>query len=76
MHAEYGHVYNEDNDVHVTNEVSRKRRYTFINRIQKERAQPTSNPYLTLASIQRVSCIDCCANKCCQLADRDMLMRV
>ena len=81
MHAEHGHVSNEDNDGYVTNEVnvdpsSRKRRYTFINRIQKERAQPASKLYLSLESIQKVSCIDCCANKCCQLADRDMLMRV
>ena len=81
MHAEHGHVSNEDNDGYVTNEVnvapsSRKRHYTFINRIPKERAKPVSNLYLSLKSIQKVSCIDCCANKCCQLADHDVLMRV
>lgn len=81
MHAECGHVSNEDNDGYVTNAVnfahsSRKRCCTFISKIQKERAQLASNLYLSLQSIQKVSCIDCCANKCCQLTDRDMLMRV
>ena len=55
---------------------SRKRRYTFINRMQKDRAPPASSIYLSIESVQRVSCIDCCARKCCQFADRDMVMRL
>ena len=56
MHAEHGHVSNEDNDGNVTNVVnvshaSRKKRYTFVNKIQKERAQLASNIYWLLESI-------------------------
>ena len=81
MHDEHADVYNEDNHANVTNEVnvvptSTKRRYTFINRILKQSAQSTSSFYVSRESIQRISCIDCCAKKYCQLVDRDGLMRM
>ena len=31
---------------------------------------------MSCESIQRVSSIDCCARKCCQLVDRDVLMQI
>ena len=81
MHARHDNVSNEENDAHVTSEVnvapaSKKRRYTFINRAPKQRSQPTSNFYVSWESIQRVSCIDCCAKKCCQVIDRNVLLGI
>ena len=72
---------NAKNDAHVTSEVnvaptSTKRCYTFINRAPKQRSQPTSKFYVSWESVQRVSCIDCCAKKCCQVIDCNVLMRI
>ena len=81
MHARYEDVSNDENVGNKLNgnnavHLPRKRRYTFINRTQKSRVTPASTFYLSNESIQRVSCIDCCAKKCCQFADRDMLTRL
>ena len=59
MYVEHDDVSNEGNDGNVTNEVnatsiSRKRRYTFINRVPKERPQPASALYVSRESVQRV----------------------
>ena len=81
MHYEHSDVCNKDNHANVTNEVnvaptSTKRHYTFINRIPKHSTWPTSAFYVSRESLQRISCIDCCAKKCCQLVDCDVLMRM
>ena len=81
MHVEHVDVSNEVNDGNIFNEVnaastSTKRRYTFINRVPKQRTQPASAFYVSRESVERISCIDCCAKKCCQLIDRDVLMRI
>ena len=55
---------------------SRKRRYTFINRTPKENVTPISSLYVSLESVQRVSSVDYCQNKCCELADRNMVVRI
>ena len=52
MHFEPANVCNEDTNEDVANEVniartSAKRRYTFINRIPKQSAQPTSTFYVS-----------------------------
>ena len=70
-----------DDDENVANVAnvassSRKRCYTFINRVPKERSPLASSFYLTLEPAQAVSCIDCCEKRCCQLANCDALMRV
>ena len=90
MHFEHDDVSNEGNEGNVTTEVddgnvtnevnaastSTKRRYTFLNRVPKQRTQPASAFYVSRESVQRISCIDCCAKKCCQLINRDVLMRI
>ena len=70
MHADHVDVCNEDIDGNVPKNVnvastSTKRRYTFINRIPKNTPQPASTVYVSHEAVQRISCIDCCANFFC-----------
>ena len=75
-----------DIDGHNTNKVplamvkatpnSKKQSYTFINRKKKVREPLLSNSYISMESVQRISMIDCCKKKCCQFADRDIVMSV
>ena len=81
MHADHVDVCNENIDGNLPKNVniastSTKRRYTFINKIPKNTPQPASIVYVSREAVQRISCIDCCKRKCCQLIDCDVLMRM
>ena len=50
-----------------------KRSYCMINRKPRVMALKSSNSRTSVDSVLHVSTIDCCPEKCCQLADRDAI---
>ena len=69
------HKINELQDMHIERAIlveplSKKRKYCFTTRKPKISKNPSKrSKQVSLASIQMVSCIDCCAKSCCQYAD-------
>ncbi len=71
---------NEIRDMHIepaflVQPLSKKRKYCFTNRKPKMSINPSKkSKQISLPSVQLVSSIDCCAKRCCQYAERDMVL--
>ena len=55
--------------------ISRRRKYSFINRKPKMIVKSLKKVnQVLLSAVQLVSAIDCCAKRCCQYANQDKIV--